>query len=153
MSIKLLIIILNLKKHRDIAEYTEWLNSLYDATEPLANAQDDAEEYTDKLNNMRNVIEETMETLFTYDGLYNSINQTLVQARGFCNEIKIIGKEVNESIGEGRKFKEETRGFVIDMQNNFQVRMSNSSSILENLRTSSELRNTVVHFIKYCTQV
>lgn len=115
------------KIYRDVAEYTEWLNSLYDATEPLAVAQDDAEEYSVKLNDMRNVIEDTMETLFTYDGLYNSINQTLAQARGHCNKINELRSEVNASVSEGEKLNEETRGFVIDMQNNIQVRNSNIS--------------------------
>ncbi|XP_076668102.1 wing blister isoform X2 [Andrena cerasifolii] len=104
----------------DVAEYTDWLNSLYDPTEPLAVAQDDAEEYSVKLNDMRNVIEDTMETLFTYDGLYNSINQTLAQARGHCNKINELRSEVNASVSEGEKLNEETRGFVIDMQNNIQ---------------------------------
>ncbi|XP_076178093.1 laminin subunit alpha-1-like [Ptiloglossa arizonensis] len=104
----------------DVGEYTEWLNSLYDATEPLAIAQDDAEEYTMKLNDMRNVIEDTMETLFNYDKLYNNINQTYVQARNSCDEIYILQKEVNESITTGEKLTDETRGFIVDIQNNVQ---------------------------------
>lgn len=121
------------KKNRDVGEYTEWLNSLYDATEPLAIAQDDAEEYTMKLNDMRNVIEDTMETLFNYDKLYNNINQTYVQARNSCDEIYILQKEVNESITTGEKLTDETRGFIVDIQNNVQVRIFKLSSKMEKL--------------------
>nr|XP_031843946.1 laminin subunit alpha-1 isoform X2 [Nomia melanderi] len=104
----------------DVAEYTERLNSLYDATEPLAIAQDDAEEYWLKVNDMRHVIESTMETLFTYDGSYNNINDSLTKARAHCNDITVITNEVNKSISEGEKLTDETRGFIIDIQNNIQ---------------------------------
>ncbi|KZC04266.1 Laminin subunit alpha-1 [Dufourea novaeangliae] len=104
----------------DVAEYTEWLNSLYDATEPLAIAQDDVEDYSLKVNDMRTVIEDTMETLFTYDGLYNGINQTLGEARNHCGEINVLKNEMNESITEGEKLRDETSGFIVDIQNNLQ---------------------------------
>nr|XP_012147088.1 PREDICTED: laminin subunit alpha-2 isoform X4 [Megachile rotundata]XP_012147089.1 PREDICTED: laminin subunit alpha-2 isoform X4 [Megachile rotundata] len=104
----------------EVADYTDWLNSLYDATEPLAMAQEEAENYSMKLNDTRSIIEQTMETLFTYDGLYNNINQTLLEARNHCGEIDMLRNEVNESINEGQKLTDETRGFIIDIQNNIQ---------------------------------
>lgn len=104
-----------------MTDYTDWLNSLYDATEPLAIAQDDAEEYAVKLNDMRNIIEDTMETLYSYDTLYNNINQTTLEARSSCSEIDMLRGEVNESINEGEKLIDETRGFIIDLQINIQV--------------------------------
>nr|XP_034195684.1 laminin subunit alpha-1 isoform X1 [Osmia lignaria] len=104
----------------DVTDYTDWLNSLYDATEPLAIAQDDAEEYAVKLNDMRNIIEDTMETLYSYDTLYNNINQTLLEARNSCSEIDMLRSAVNESINEGEKLIDETRGFIIDLQINIQ---------------------------------
>ncbi|XP_076245323.1 wing blister [Calliopsis andreniformis] len=102
----------------DVADITDWLNSLYDATEPLAIAQEDAEEYSDKLNNMKAVIEGTEETLFTYDGIYNNISQMLKQSKSFRDDINMMKIEVDECINEGEKLKEETQGFVIDLQNN-----------------------------------
>ncbi|XP_043794597.1 laminin subunit alpha-2 isoform X1 [Apis laboriosa] len=104
----------------DARETIDWLNSLYDATEPLAIAQDDAEEYSIKLNDVRSIIEETMETLFTYDGLYNDINQTFSEAKNHCNEINALRNNINASIIEGEKLTNETRGFILDFQNNVQ---------------------------------
>ncbi|CAK9806681.1 Laminin subunit alpha-1 [Anthophora quadrimaculata] len=104
----------------DVAEYTNWLNSLYDATEPLAIAQLKTEEYSEKLADMRNQIEYTMETLFTYDGLYNTMNQTLLEARNHCNEINMLHSKSNASVTEGEKLANETRGFIVDFQNNVQ---------------------------------
>ncbi|XP_053979211.1 laminin subunit alpha-1-like isoform X1 [Hylaeus volcanicus] len=104
----------------DIGEYTDWLKSLYDATEPFAIAHDDAEEYSVKLTDMRNVIEDAMDTLFDYDSLYNNINQTFVESKNDCNEINALWKEVNESIITGKKMTDETQGFVVDIQNNVQ---------------------------------
>ncbi|KAF3427281.1 LOW QUALITY PROTEIN: hypothetical protein E2986_11364, partial [Frieseomelitta varia] len=104
----------------DVAEYTDWLNSLYDGTEPLTIAQDDAEEYSIKLTDMRNIIENTMETLFTYDGLYSNINQTFLEAKNHCNEINTLWNLINASVTEGEKLTNETHGFIIDFQNNVQ---------------------------------
>ncbi|XP_043600424.1 laminin subunit alpha-1 isoform X4 [Bombus pyrosoma] len=104
----------------DVAEYTDWLNSLYDATGPLAIAQNMAEEYSTKLTDMRNIIENTMETLFTYDGLYNNINQTYQEAKNYCSEIDMLRGTINASLTEGEKLINETRGFIVDFQNNVQ---------------------------------
>ncbi|XP_061943056.1 laminin subunit alpha lam-3 isoform X4 [Apis cerana] len=104
----------------DAQKTIDWSNSLYDATEPLAIAQDEAEEYSIKLNDVRSIIEETMETLFTYDGLYNDINQTFSEAKDYCNEINALRNNINSSIIEGEKLTNETRGFILDFQNNVQ---------------------------------
>ncbi|XP_017882648.2 laminin subunit alpha-1 [Ceratina calcarata] len=104
----------------DFAEYTDWLNSLYDATEPLAKAQEDAEKYSVKLNDIGNIIEDTMETLFTYDGLYNNINQTYLEAKNDCYEIDKLHDMINGSLAEAEKLTNATRGFIVDFQNNKQ---------------------------------
>ncbi|XP_050482872.1 laminin subunit alpha-1 isoform X2 [Bombus huntii] len=104
----------------DVAEYTDWLNSLYDATGPLATAQNNAEEYSIKLTDMRNIIENTMETLFTYDGLYNNINQTYQEAKNYCSEIDMLRSTINASLTEGEKLIDETRSFIVNFQNNVQ---------------------------------
>lgn len=62
-----------------------------------------------------------METLFTYDGLYNDINQTFSEAKNYCNEINALRNNINSSIIEGEKLTNETRGFILDFQNNVQV--------------------------------
>lgn len=62
-----------------------------------------------------------METLFTYDGLYNDINQTFSEAKDYCNEINALRNNINSSIIEGEKLTNETRGFILDFQNNVQV--------------------------------
>lgn len=101
------------------------MNSLHDVTEPLATAQDDAEEYAVKLNDMRTVIEDTMETLFSYDGLYNSINRTFIETKDQCARIGMLRDETNESIAEGEKLVDEARGLLVDAENNVQVRRLN----------------------------
>lgn len=98
-----------------------WLNSLYDATEPLADAQDDAKDYEVKLDDMRTVLENTMETLFNYDGLYNHINGTFAETKNQCAHIKMLHDEMNETITEGKKLIDEARGLLIDTENDIQV--------------------------------
>lgn len=98
-----------------------WLNSLQDATEPLATAQDDAEDYIVKLNHMRTAIEGTMETLFTYDGLYNDINGTLVESKKQCAHIGMLRDKTNKSIADGEDLVDQARGFLVDAENDIQV--------------------------------
>ncbi|CAL7932952.1 unnamed protein product [Xylocopa violacea] len=104
----------------NVAEYTDLLNSLYDPTEPLAIAQDEVEDYSEKLNDMRNIIEDTMETLFTYDGLYNEINRTYLEGKNYCNEINMLRGAVDAPITEAVKLTNETRGFIVHFQDNMQ---------------------------------
>lgn len=98
-----------------------WLNSLYDATEPLADAQDDAKDYEIKLDDMRTVIENTMETLFSYDALYNHINGTFAETKNKCARIKVLRDETNETVTEGKRLIDEARGLLIDSENDIQV--------------------------------
>ncbi|XP_067203705.1 laminin subunit alpha-1 isoform X2 [Linepithema humile] len=104
----------------EFAKYTSWLNSLYNATEPLAAAQDDAEDYAVKLKDMRRIIENTMETLFNYDNLYNNINSTLAETKNQCVRIEMLRDETNESLTDGEKLVDEARGLLIDAENNIQ---------------------------------
>jgi len=98
-----------------------WLNSLYDATESLAAVQDDAKDYEIKLNDMRTVIENTMETLFSYDSLYSHINGTFIEAKNQCTRIGLLRDETNETITDGKKLVDEARGLLVDAENNIQV--------------------------------
>lgn len=84
-------------------------------------AQDDAEDYAAKLKDMRRIIENTMETLFNYDNLYNNINNTFVEAKNQCTRIEVLRDETNESITDGEKLVDEARGLLIDAENNIQV--------------------------------
>jgi len=105
----------------DVTKYVAWLNSLHDATEPLAIAQNDAKNYEMKLNDMRTIIENTMETLFSYDSLYNHINGTFIEAKDQCAHIGILRDETNETITEGKKLVNEARDLLVDAENNIQV--------------------------------
>lgn len=107
----------------EVAEYVAWLNSLQDVTEPLAAAQDDVEDYTVKLNDVRTVVEDTMETLFSYDGLYNGINKTFVETKQQCARIGALHDETNKSIAEGEDLEDQARGFLVDAKNDIQVSM------------------------------
>ncbi|XP_024867463.1 laminin subunit alpha-1 isoform X2 [Temnothorax curvispinosus] len=103
-----------------VTEYVAWLNSLHDATEPLASAQDDAKDFEIKLDDMRTVIENTMETLFSYDSLYNRINGTFVETKNQCVRIGILRDETNQTITEGQKLIDEAHGLLVDAGNNIQ---------------------------------
>lgn len=105
----------------DVTKYVAWLNSLYDATEPLAAAQDDVKDYEIKLDDMRMVMENTIETLFSYDSLYNRINGTFVEAKNQCARIEMLRDETNETITEGKKLVDEAHGLLVDAENNIQV--------------------------------
>lgn len=102
-----------------------WLNSLYDATEPLAVAQNDSKDYEIKLDDMRMVIENTMEMLFSYDSLYNRINGTFVEAKNQCARIEMLRDKTNGTIIEGKKLVDEARGLLVDAENNIQVNRDN----------------------------
>lgn len=101
-----------------------WLNSLYDATEPLAAAQDDAKDYEIKLDDMRTNIENTMETLFSYDNLYNRINGTFVETKNQCARIEMLRDETNETITEEKKLVDEAHDLLVNAENNIQVNRS-----------------------------
>ena len=47
-----------------------------------------------------------METLFTYDGLYNDINETFSKAKNHCDEINELRNNVNSSIVEGENWND-----------------------------------------------
>ncbi|XP_072763928.1 laminin subunit alpha-1 isoform X2 [Anoplolepis gracilipes] len=104
----------------DVTKYVAWLNSLYDATEPLSVAQDDAKDYEIKLDDMRMVIENTMETLFSYDSLYNHINKTFIETKNQCARIETLNYGTNESISDGKKLIDEALGLLVDAGNNIQ---------------------------------
>ncbi|EFN76045.1 Laminin subunit alpha-1 [Harpegnathos saltator] len=104
----------------EVAKYVAWLNLLEDVTEPLAAIQDDTEDYTVKLNDITTVVEDTMETLFTYDGLYNGINKTFIDTKEQCARIGTLRGETNKTIVEGQNLVDEARGFLVDAENDIQ---------------------------------
>lgn len=105
---------------RNAEEYVEWLNAVCNSTEPVVIAQEDTDDFTLKLNDMKNILEETMEILFTYDGLYKNINETYVEFESNCNRIDGLAKEI-DAMNEGKQLIEKTRGLIIDTQNDLQV--------------------------------
>lgn len=105
----------------DVTKYVAWLNSLYDATEPLAAVQDDVKDYEIKLDDIRMIMENTMETLFSYDSLYNGINGTFAEAKNYCTRIGMLHDETNETITEGKNLVDEAQGLLVDAESNIQV--------------------------------
>lgn len=85
-----------------------------------------------------------METLFTYDGLYNDINETFSKAKNHCDEINGLRNNVNSSIVEGEKLTNETRGFILDFQNNVQVRIDR----IENWNDIDHFAEITIHFFQ-----
>ncbi|XP_036145001.1 laminin subunit alpha-1 isoform X3 [Monomorium pharaonis] len=104
----------------DVTKYVAWLNSLYDATEPLAATQDDVKDYEIKLDDMQMIMENTMETLFSYDSLYNHINGTFSETENQCAHIGMLRDKTNEAITEGKKLVDEAHGLFVDAENNIQ---------------------------------
>lgn len=89
-------------------------------------AQEDTDDFTLKLNDMKKILEETMEILFTYDGLYKDINKTYVEFENYCNRITALAKEI-DAMNDGKQLIDEAKGFIINTQNDLQV------SMIENL--------------------
>ena len=67
-------------------------------------------------------IEETMETFFTYDGLYSELNRTFGEVDYNRNQIKDLDSDITDLIDDGNNLVEEARGCLLDAQNNFHVR-------------------------------
>ncbi|XP_043271259.1 laminin subunit alpha-1 [Venturia canescens] len=101
-------------------EFIEWLNSRFDATEPLENLTNKSENYSSRLDNLNTYVEDTTEALYSYDVLYNEINMTYEEADFRYGKVNLLNVEVLESINEGKKLNDEAKGFVVDSQNNFQ---------------------------------
>ncbi|XP_035736479.1 laminin subunit alpha-1-like [Vespa mandarinia] len=104
---------------KNTEDYIEWLNSVCNSTEPIMIAQEDTDDFTLKLNDMKKILEETMEILFTYDGLYKNINETYVEFENDCNRINAFAKEI-DAINDKIQLIDEAKGFIIDAQNDLQ---------------------------------
>lgn len=109
---------------RDCTQYVEWLNSLYNASGDIEKTKEAATKYSEKLDDFETKIEETMETFFTYDGLYSELNKSFEEANYNRNQIKNLNADIINSIDEGNNLVEEARGCLLDAQNNFEVRFS-----------------------------
>ena len=99
------------------------MNSLYDAGEDIQKLKTSATKYSEKLDDMELNIEETMETLFTYDGLYNELNRTLNEADYKSNQINDLRADIVNWIDENKSLVEKAKESLNDAQNNFQVRV------------------------------
>lgn len=98
-----------------------WVNTLFDATEPIAVAMTNVTEYNYKVDSLRTILENTMESLFTYEGFRNKINKTYEGITHRCSEISQLNADITKSMDKGSKMNEESIGFVIDSENNFLV--------------------------------
>ncbi|XP_023288824.1 laminin subunit alpha-2 [Orussus abietinus] len=104
----------------DAVEYIDWLNSRYDPRESLAKTKKIAEILSDKVKDLRTILEDTMETLFTYDGFYKEINRTLDDLKYHRNKITGLNYDILESINEGDKLINDARKSILDSEKNFQ---------------------------------
>lgn len=86
-----------------------------------------SETYFSRLENLGTYVEDANEALYSYDVLYNEINMTYEEADFRYGKVNLLNVEVLESINEGKKLNDEARGFVVDSQNNFQVRVTRFS--------------------------
>ncbi|KAK0081679.1 hypothetical protein PV325_011758 [Microctonus aethiopoides] len=100
-------------------DYIAWLNSQFDATKPIEDVKKNITNYTNKIKDFEERIEETMGNLFNYDIIYNDINKTHTIAKNQIDNINILNIDTIELINEGIKLNEESSGFIIDSQNNF----------------------------------
>lgn len=102
-------------------DYIAWLNSQFDATKPIEDVKKNITNYTNKIKDIEERIEETMGNLFNYDIIYNDINKTHTIAKNQIDNINILNIDTIELINEGIKHNEESSGFIVDSQNNFLV--------------------------------
>lgn len=89
--------------------------------EPLEQCKEEANNISLKLNDMMKIMETTMETMFTYDTLYNEANSTYIILAYQQNDIENENSDIKRSIEEGKTLIDEAKGCILDSENNLQV--------------------------------
>lgn len=85
---------------------------------PLTQAKESAHNYSLKLKDMMKNMETTMETMFTYDTLYNEVNMTYEILSYQQEGVDEMNSEIKDSLEEGITLVEEARGCIVDSENN-----------------------------------
>ncbi|XP_014204068.2 laminin subunit alpha-1 [Copidosoma floridanum] len=104
----------------ECTEYIDWLDSLLALIEPLDSAKEKAHDFSVKMKDMMKIMENTMETMFSYDTLYNEINMTYEVLSYQQEEISDKSSEINGSLNKGQNLIVEAKGCVVDSENNIQ---------------------------------
>lgn len=105
----------------EATDYIEWLNSQLEIIQPLDKIKLKTAQYSRKLDELKLHIQNTMETLFTYDSLFNKINNTYGGVQYQSDNINIVNADTLGMIDEGIKLNEEAKSFIIGSNNNFEV--------------------------------
>lgn len=97
------------------------LNDLVLSMEPLTKTKEEAHNHSIKLKDMMKILENTMETMFTYDTLYSEVNMTYEVLTYQQDEINEMNSDLTGSVDQGKTLVDEARGCIIDSENNIQV--------------------------------
>ncbi|XP_048508975.1 laminin subunit alpha-1 [Athalia rosae] len=101
-------------------DYINWLSSIDNGENNVAEMKKYTNRYNEKVTDAKLIIENLMETLFTYDGLYGENEIGFNEAKNQYLHINAMHRETAQSIDESKTLVDEGKGFLIDSQNNFQ---------------------------------
>ncbi|XP_046413773.1 laminin subunit alpha-1-like [Neodiprion fabricii] len=101
-------------------DYIDWLNSLNDGAKDLIEVKKYANEYNEKVEDFDIIIENTMENLYTYDGLYKNYEKEFNHVNNQYLRINTLKEETTESIDKGKTLVAEASGLLVDSQSNVQ---------------------------------
>lgn len=107
--------------YSNTTEKIDWINSLYDGESELMNLKKRADKFDAKVTDFNGIVENVMENLFTYDGLYERIKNGFNNAKDQYSQVNTLNSDTVDEIDDGKNLIDEARGFLVDSQNNFQV--------------------------------
>lgn len=96
---------------------------LLGSMEPLKTTKEEAHDYSTKLKDMMRLMENTMETMYTYDALYNEINMNYDILSYQREEIEERNSEIEGSLIQGQTLIDEAQSCILGSENNLQVKI------------------------------
>ncbi|XP_011501171.1 PREDICTED: laminin subunit alpha-1 [Ceratosolen solmsi marchali] len=100
--------------NKECSKFLDWFNELLISMEPITKVKEEGKKYSLKLKDTMNNIENTMETMFSYDTLYNEINMTYDILSYQREEITEINTTIMESINKETILIDEARSCIIN---------------------------------------
>lgn len=102
-------------------EYSDWLDGLVASMEPVSIAKEEAHNFSLKLKDVMKNLETTMEIMFTYDTMYNEVNETYEELSFHQNGISEKNSVIEESLNQGKSLIDEAKTCISDGENHLQV--------------------------------
>ncbi|XP_034944517.1 laminin subunit alpha-1-like isoform X2 [Chelonus insularis] len=132
----------------DAQDNIAWINEQFKALEPVENLRKNISHYEVKATDFQEKLEKTMENLFSYDKLYNDIHKNYNESRNHIDDSNIYHSDTTGLIDEGTKLNEESKGFIIDIQNNFQD-LPELKNKLEHWSEKLDIKEEILYRLNY----